>query len=140
MSWDNDVWTNAIWFLSGTLVGAAGKYMADKYTDQRHAQERRRDEKKRFERIQTAMPGLIAEMKADLATHELVRDFVVLPSPTNHYNSSYMVFRYYEDQHQDLQAKVTLLVSAGYAEDRTEGIYKPLYRMTQKFVDHIQAS
>ena len=52
-------------FLTGTITGAAGKYLADKYTDQRKEKEASAKLRGKFRSVQALMPDLIAAIKAE---------------------------------------------------------------------------
>lgn len=138
MSWA-DVSTHSIAFLAGTLTGAAGKYLADKFTDQRHRQEVRATAAASFNRMQLAMPALIAEMKADLTNDEFVREFAILQTETSGYNSDHPVFCYSKERHPGLGGHVGLLEGAGFVE-KLPPPRDCVFRMTEDFVDHVRRS
>jgi hypothetical protein len=85
-------------------------------------------------RVESAMPALLNEMRADLASDSLVREFVTLPSHHNRFNhGDTKRFEYYGNVHQDLAGKVAMLENVGYICDVRVKDY-PIYRMTEEFV------
>jgi hypothetical protein len=138
MTWA-DVSTHSIAFLAGAFTGAAGKYLADKFTDQRHRQESRAAAEATFQRVQRAMPALIADIKADLAVHPYVRELAVLPTETTGYNSDHTVFCYSDEQHPNIVGHVVLLEAAGFVEDHSTPT-NPVFRMSEDFVERTKRS
>ena len=74
-------------------------------------------------------------MKDDLSkpNQRLIRDFYVMKKtwtiPTDR-----VTFRYYYEDHTDLDNKIVILVNNGYLQD-TSAKNRPLYRMNEDFVD-----
>ena len=127
-------------FLLGVASGAAGKYFADKYTDQRKDKEARKKIRKKFDSLRKVMPNLLDEMKTDLLGDKtgLVREFVLLPSSGVAFNGSKPRFHYYEDAHNDLRNKISLLLDDGYVVDvSTTGT--PIFRMSEQFANLLRA-
>ena len=124
-------------FLSGTLTGAAGGYFASKFTDERREKETKAKSAKTFETVRSAMPELIAEMKIDLSKPEnaTTREFFVIPRHAR-LNVHNRVFVYFEEDHADIQGKLSILLNRGYIHDITPG-NAPKFRMSEEFVELI---
>ena len=126
-------------FLLGVASGAGGKYFADKYTDQRKEKESVAREKRKFKDLRKMMPELFDEMKVDIAGDKggLVREFFVLPNEGVTVSSAKPRFSYFEEQHQDLRNKFSLLSDAGFLAD----VSVPdttIFRMSDKFVELVR--
>jgi hypothetical protein len=139
-SWDA-VASHSAAFLLGTATGAAGQYFADRFTDQRRRQEARAEIKARWSKIIGAMPAFIEEMKKDLKSSPLIREFIVLPNKHVSFGVGKLQprFRYYEDEHPQLRGQLAMLEHYGYIHDVTPG-NTPIYRMTEEFVELVQGS
>ena len=122
-------------FLLGVASGAGGKYYADKSTDQRKEKEAVAREKRIFKDLQKVMPELFNEMKAAVVGDKssLVREFFVAPNECVTVTSSKPRFVFYEEQHQDLLNKLSLLSDAGFLADVSVAD-TPIFRMSDKFV------
>jgi len=123
-------------FLIGVASGAGGKYFADKYTDQRKEKEAASREKRKFRDLRKVMPELFYEIKEDIVGDKngLVKEFMVIPNERLTVTSSKPRFIYYEEQHQDLRNKLSLLLDAGFLED-VSVTNTPIFRMSDKFVE-----
>jgi hypothetical protein len=123
-----------ITFLAGTLTGAAATYFGNKYTDQRRHQDREKELAGSFASTREQMPELLAEMKSDLQQPEnrLIREFFISRREYT-LNAGGDCFIYYENDHENLQAKVHILENVGYVIDVTPG-NAPKYRMREEFV------
>jgi len=129
--------SHAVAFLLGTATGAAGKYFADKYTDKRRKSEAVSERRRSFRAVRDLMPRLIGEMREDVTSSEnrTLRELVVLPNRQVLFTSGgQRRFTYYEDEHEDLRDKVTMLENLGYLLDVTPG-NTPIYRMNEHFVE-----
>ena len=128
--------TYILTFLLGAATGAAGNYLALKYTDRRRDSEESKKENNTFKKIIVQMPELIAEMKADFSKKEnsFVREFFILPHDKIPCNSQEPRFAYYENQHQDLKGKMSILENRGYIIDVSISD-TPIYRLTEEFWD-----
>ena len=87
-----------------------------------------------FRKVASRMPDLIAEMKKDFAKkgNEFIREFFIISKRWT-LNVSSSVFRYYFEDHENLQGKVHILENCGFVYDVTPGNAKK-YRMTEEFV------
>ena len=135
-----DWFSSVIGFLIGTVTGAAGTYYAEKYTDERREREYKRKVKKEFLNLKKQMPELITEFKNDLSEKRngLIREFFVLPNKRVCLGGSEKPrFIYYEDDHENLLAKIDLLEAKGFLVDVTTK-NTPILRMTEEFVELIQ--
>lgn len=126
--------THIISFLFGTATGAAGSYFATKYTDRRREKEGKEKAKSTFRKVQEIMPDLIQEMKTDFNNPEFIsiREFAILPNDRVIFNSGQPRFIYYEEQHNDLKGKVSILENHSFVYDVTPG-NAPIYRITEEF-------
>lgn len=126
--------SHGITFLSGVLVGAAGKYLGDLFTDQRHRQEETRKARDLFHEVVTSMPDLLHEMRNDLleAGHQHVREFFVIPEHAQLIPGG-KAFVYRHDDRNDYLAKTRILEGHGYVIDITPA-NAPMFRMTEPFV------
>jgi hypothetical protein len=124
--------THAVAFLAGTAAGAAGAYFADRFTDQRRRKEAATDVHRQFKQVETLMPELIAEMRADLTETPTARDFFVLESERVMMNVDGHSLAYYETSHKNLKGKISILENHNYILDITTGNAKK-YRMTEPF-------
>ena len=124
-------------FASGILT----KVLADWWTDSRRGRKERATTNERFTRIEVAMPAFLQEIRADLSESSLVREFVVLPSSGNVFNSesSGNVFNsdtkrfvYHEEAHADLGGKIAMLTNSGYISNVAAAGRHPIYRMTEE--------
>ena len=96
----------------------------------------------RFARLVPLMSPLLEEMAADLrsdiGTKELARDFVPMRSKGNVFNSDAPIFAYYIEEHPYLLNAVKMLEDAGFVRDVTPR-RTPIYRMDDVFVDLLLA-
>ncbi len=79
-----------------------------------------------FERMEQLMPGLVAEMRQDLAEHPLKREFVVLKRSWRYWAKGNELVYYYDD-HPDLDDKLRILENEGLVQEIT-------YNNTKRFV------
>ncbi|MFX0195737.1 MAG: hypothetical protein ACFFCW_06405 [Candidatus Hodarchaeota archaeon] len=70
----------------------------------------------RFDKLETLMPDLLAEMRKDLAEHPLKREFVLLEKAWRYWPSGNELVYYYDD-HPDLRNKIRILENYGLVED-----------------------
>lgn len=119
----------------GIIAGYAGKYLADKHTDKRRSKETKQAVDSEFQFVGDRMPELIAEMRDDLATHTLCREFVII-SKRACYNAdpNRKTLVYYFEDHDGLVEKVGLLENRGFVDDITMSNVKR-YRMQERFVE-----
>ncbi|MFH1373850.1 MAG: toll/interleukin-1 receptor domain-containing protein [bacterium] len=90
-------------------------------------------------KIIRVMPELLAEMQQDIRSEgaELVRELVLLPSKFVPLYNTKKRFKYYEDEHADLENKIDLLEQLGLVYNVTPKT-TPIYRMTEEFVDWLR--
>lgn len=69
-----------------------------------------------FDKLETLMPDLLAEMREDLAEHPLKREFVLLEKACRYWPSGNELVYYYDD-HPDLRNKIRILENYGLVED-----------------------
>jgi hypothetical protein len=88
-----------------------------------------------FGKVKASMPKLIAEMRADLKKegHEFTREFFIV-SKTSVLTVGNPCFKYYFEDHDNLQGKIHVLENHGFVHDVTPGNTKK-YRMTEGFVE-----
>jgi hypothetical protein len=87
--------------LAGILIGAAGEYFALLFTDKRHRREQVKSERLTFQSVRAMMPKLIQEMRDDVKTQPLARDFRLVDDRSIVTGSVGMA--YYADEHDDLE-------------------------------------
>jgi hypothetical protein len=133
--------THLVAFLSGTFIGAAGKYFADKNTDKRRTKEREKEKNIKFRKVAVEMPKLIEQMHTDLINPEctMARVFIVIHSKT--YLDVRLDMRdwlvYCEEDHDKLKQKLKLLEKAGYISKITNEKFLT-YEMEEDFVNYVK--
>ncbi len=133
--------THFLTFLIGVATGAAGNYLAAKYTDKRRDKENAKKLVRSFNRAKDQMPDLIKEMKEDFSKHQnsSICEFVILPNKGVIFNSRQPRFIYYEDEHQNLKGKISVLENSGFIVDVTDS-NAPIFRITEEFWDLVLKS
>ncbi len=127
-------------YLATFVAGIVAKVLADEWAERRRAGRQRSTTDQRFARIDAAMPAFLQEVRTDLAGDSLVREFVTLPSPHNHFNHGTVDrFEYYEASHDDLPSKLAMLENVGYIRDVGKGNH-PIWRMSEEFVQLLTRS
>lgn len=88
-----------------------------------------------FLEAERLMPMLISEMRDDVQgdQSELIREILILPSPSVIFRSKKKRFVYYEDEHLDLQLQMDWLEEMGMVIDISRRD-TPVYRMIPEFV------
>lgn len=71
-----------------------------------------------FEKLETLIPELLAEMREDLVSCPVEREFVLLEKCWT-YNASGSEFAYYYDDHSNLRSKIYILENYGLVENIT---------------------
>jgi hypothetical protein len=89
----------------------------------------------RFSRAERDMPGLLAEMRADLKESPLARRFVRQKRGWGVWTDA---LRYYYDDHPDLDDKVRILQSLGLVHDVTRGSNINYYLITEPFAGYLK--
>jgi hypothetical protein len=89
-----------------------------------------------FQKVKSEMPGLIAEMRADLSREgdESVREFY-LAKKTWKVNWSDPCFAYYYEDHPSLGSEIKILENYGFVVDISTGQNLKACRMMEAFVE-----
>jgi hypothetical protein len=89
-----------------------------------------------FEKLETLIPDLLAEMRDDLARYPFEREFVLLKKDWRYQGHG---LAYYYDEHPDLRNKIHILENYGLVEETT---YTNVARfiITEDLVDYLLAS
>lgn len=66
-----------------------------------------------------------------------MREFVLVPSKGNIFNSPETINIYYEEEHKNLRSQIKLLEDKGFVKDITFNDV-PRYRMTEEFVNLVK--
>lgn len=72
-----------------------------------------------FSRIESLMPELFAEMRADLKSFPMKREFILMPKSAMYNAGQKQPLSYHYEDHEDLADKVGLLVNEGVVIDIT---------------------
>jgi uncharacterized protein YdcH (DUF465 family) len=89
-----------------------------------------------FQKVKSAMPNLLSEMRADLSRkdNELIREFFLVSEKWAMNYGNNRRFVYYYEKHDNLDGKIHILENYGFVSDVTTGGVKK-YRMTEGFVE-----
>lgn len=79
-----------------------------------------------FERMERLVPALLSEMRQDLETHPLRREFVILKRNWSYWAKGNELFYFYDD-HDALDDKLRLLQNVGLIQDIT-------YNNTKRYI------
>jgi hypothetical protein len=90
-----------------------------------------------FARLETQMPGLLDEMRSDLAKHPLSREFVLLER-TWAYWAGGDDLAYHSEEHEDLSNKCHILANHGLIVDITRANVRR-FRMSEEFAEYLGA-
>jgi hypothetical protein len=91
----------------------------------------------RFVRIERLMPGLIAEMRKDLADHQLCRELIAISRRVTFcYPSDRRMFTYYFEDHADLLSKLMILQNHGLIRDIRHNDV-PRFAIEEEFSDYL---
>ncbi len=90
-----------------------------------------------FERMERLMSALIAEMRQDIASHPLRREFVVIKRCWAYWAKGNELFYYYDD-HPDLDDKLLILENEGLVQEITYNNTKR-YVLTEELADYLGA-
>jgi hypothetical protein len=126
--------SNIISFVSGLLIGILGTYCGNRLLDKRRKKDSKIEKKYLFNDISRKMPELLKEMKDDFKDSDIsfVREFYVLQTKGVKINTSEKYIAYYEDEHENLKNKISLLESASYVYNISEG-QTLKYQITEEF-------
>ena len=72
----------------------------------------------KFIKLENLMPDLISEMRKDLTSNPLSREFVILKKSWSYWAKGYELVYYYDD-HPDLENKLLILQNHGLIQDIT---------------------
>ena len=89
-----------------------------------------------FQKVKSAMPDLVSEMRADLSREgsEFIREFFLVSKKWVMNYGRTPRFVYYYEEHDNLDGKIQVLENYGFVIDITTGNVKK-YRMTEEFVE-----
>jgi hypothetical protein len=90
-----------------------------------------------FERLERLMPALLAEMRQDLATYPLRREFVVMERSWMYWAKGNELFYYYDD-HPDLDDKLHILENEGLVRDITYNNAQR-YMLSERLAEYLGA-
>jgi hypothetical protein len=86
-----------------------------------------------FPDLEAKAPKLVAEMREDLRSKPLVRQFVLLPNRRVSYNAGSPQFMYFQDEHEYWSSIMTIMQHAGAIYDSRFN-QVPRYNLTEEFV------
>ena len=92
-----------------------------------------------FSRIESLMPELFAEMRANLRSFPMKREFVVMPKFAMYNAGQKQPLSYHYEDHEDLADKVGLLVNEGVVTDITYNSVDR-YVMSETLVEYLEGS
>lgn len=129
-------------FILGTVAGiygtAKGTYLANKWTAEKAERDYRKKVITAFQNCEAKMPALFAEMRDDLKKQPLKTRFTLLTKATSHHAGP-MSFVYHYDVHEQLQEKISLLVSNDLVLDCSSG-YDHNFVMDDNFIKLLKAT
>jgi hypothetical protein len=89
-----------------------------------------------FPDLEKKAPKLLAEMRADLRTAPLVRQFTLKSKRTTYSGGHTPLFEYHYDEHDFLRAVVTIMENVGAVRDTTFNAV-PRFNFTEEFVAYL---
>ncbi len=89
----------------------------------------------RFKRLETRMPELLAEMRADLAQNDLSREFVLLKKVWTYFGRGHELVYFYED-HSQLDNKVQIMQNIEAIKDISVNKVRR-FIFTEPFVEYL---
>ena len=89
--------------------------------------DRRNEDSKTLQRLESLMPELFEEMRDDLRSTPLRREFILMRKGAAYVGGKKEILAYYFECHEDLAEKVGLLVNEGLVTDIT-------YNRTDRYV------
>jgi hypothetical protein len=110
------------------------KFEAEKETDLELKKVRRSIPSNGFDKIFTLMPLLINEIKADIGANPLLREFIVQRKGWQYNSGGRTLLVYYYEDHEDLDAKIRLLVNNNLVNDITYNNVKR-FVLNEEFVE-----
>jgi hypothetical protein len=97
------------------------------------------DRMQKFVKAEQLMPALLMEMRNDLATNPLTREFVVLKRAWVYNSGGEDVTAYFYDEHPQLDGMLQVLQNLGLIRDVTRTNVKR-FRFTEELVDYLTAT
>ena len=92
-----------------------------------------------FRRIDSLMPALFAEMRSDLKSFPMKREFILMPKRATYNAGRRKPLSYYYEDHEDLADKVGLLVNEGVVTDITYNSVDR-YMISEALVEYLERS
>ena len=92
-----------------------------------------------FKRIDSVMPALFAEMRSNLKSFPMKREFILMPKTATYNAGRRTPLSYYYEDHEDLADKVDLLVNEGVVTDITYNSVDR-YKMSEALVEYLERS
>ena len=92
-----------------------------------------------FRRIESLMPEFFAEMRADLKSFPMKREFILMPKLAMYTAGQKEPLSYHYEDHEDLADKVGLLVNEGVVTDITYNNVDR-YVMSETLVEYLEGS
>ena len=89
-----------------------------------------------FADLEKKAPALVAEMRADLQSSPLVRQFILLSKRVSYNSSSTPFFNYFYEDHEFLDSIITIMEHAGAVYDITFNKV-PRYNFSEEFVSFL---
>ena len=89
-----------------------------------------------FAALERKMPELIAEMRADLMSNKLVRQFILLEKGWSYIPGSTPYFQYFFDEHPHIKSMMTIMIHAGAIYDIKHNSVDR-YNFTEPFVSYL---
>lgn len=99
--------------------------------------DRRSSGQRFFRRVESLMPELFAEMRADLKAFPMKREFIVMPKLAMYNAGQKQPLSYHYEDHKDLADKVGLLVNEGVVTDITYNNVDR-YLMSETLVEYLE--
>lgn len=92
-----------------------------------------------FEKLESKMPELVREMRADITEHPFTREFVILKRAWVYNGTGQMIFSYYIEDHEHLDGKLKMCENYGAIIDTTFNNVDR-YEFTEDFADYLLSS
>jgi hypothetical protein len=127
-------------FIGGIATGVLGNYFASYLTDIRNKKQIEKQKKRTFSFVYEEMRDLIDEMRNDLLKDDFrhTRSFIILANREIAFNCAIKRFFYYENEHDNLVGKLSMLENYGFIENISDGNTKK-YQMKEEFVAKIKS-
>lgn len=132
----SDIVRAVIAVVGAVLTVAAGEYLTHRLKQWDRHHHERRAAARRFSEVQTLLPDLIGQLRADVIAWPTVRVCALVPSPTTAFIWPAPHFKYCETEHDNLRGKFTVLAHHGYVEEQF-GWNVPVFHLTEDFVNKL---